>query len=361
MRMKYEKVLKPWIFQVNNRMLEKTCQPKTHLMFLKTHKTASSTVLNILYRFGDARNLTFALPYQYYFGYPYLFKATMVKSYSPEKAQKFHILCHHMRFYKPQVEKVMPNGTFYVSILRNPVTLMESSFTYYKGSCSVFRKVNSLTQFLADPWKYYSPDGHDNQYARNTMWFDFGFDNNANDTEEYVDFVINEIENTFHLILISEYFDESMVLLKDALCWEFDDVVSFKLNVRNKVTVRSLSEVDVKRIKAWNSLDWRLYLHFNQTFWQKVEQYGRKRMADDVLVLQRAGKELGDLCLNGSRPVDTSQIQDKKLKPYQQGNARIMGYNLNTNLDESTWEKCIRMVTPELQYKDRLDAKLFPP
>lgn len=252
----------------------------------------------------------------------------------------------------------MPSGTFYVSILRNPVTLMESSFAYFKDSTVAFNKVGSLEQFLADPWKYYSPDSHNSQLARNVMWFDFGFDHNANDTGDYVDLAINEIGDTFPLILISEYFDESMVLLKDALCWELDDVVSFKLNVRSNVTVRSLSEADAERIKAWNSLDWRLYLHFNQTFWQRVRQYGRKRMADDVLALQRAREELSQLCLNRSRLVDTSQIQDRRLRPYQQGNFQIMGYNLNSNLSDSTRERCLRMVMPELQYKDLLDAQL---
>ncbi|XP_078390029.1 galactose-3-O-sulfotransferase 2-like [Cetorhinus maximus] len=338
----------------------KPCQSKTHVMFLKTHKTASSTILNILYRFGEARNLTFALPNSYQFGYPYLFSTRKIKYYSSIKMQEYHIICNHMRFFRPQVEKVMSKGTFYFSILRNPVTLAESAFTYYKGSSTAFKKVESLEQFLSAPWKYYAARDRGNQYARNLMWFDFGFDHNANDTKDYVDLVLKEIGGTFHLILLSEYFDESMVLLKDALCWEFDDVVSFKLNFRSNVTVRKLSDETVGRVKAWNSLDWQLYLHFNRTFWQRVEEYGWQRMRNDVLLLQEKRKRLMDLCLQGSSPVEASQIQDKNIKPFQYGRAQIMGYNLNPNLDNSSREKCLRMVMPELQYKDLLDAKLFP-
>ena len=36
------------------------------------------------------------------------------------------------------------------------------------------------------------------------------------------------------MVLIMEYFDESLVLLKRELCWELDDVVYFKLNQRSK-------------------------------------------------------------------------------------------------------------------------------
>ena len=32
---------------------------------------------------------------------------------------------------------------------------------------------------------------------------------------------IEEMEDTFHLVMVAERWDESMVLLKDLLCWEF--------------------------------------------------------------------------------------------------------------------------------------------
>ncbi|XP_072905028.1 galactose-3-O-sulfotransferase 4 isoform X2 [Hemitrygon akajei] len=352
--------LQPWIFPLNSHMdgtLEKSCQPKTHVMFLKTHKTASSTILNILYRFGEARDLTFALPTSYQFGYPSFFNTKMVKSYNPNNSQEYHIICNHMRFYQPQIEKLMPPGTFYFSILRDPVTLAESSFNYYKEA---FLKVCSLEQFLAEPWRYYTPSAFSSHYAKNPMWFDFGFNHNTNNTEDYVESVLSEIRGMFHLILISEYFDESMVLLKDALCWELNDVVSFRLNARSQDSVKVLSRVDADRIRAWNSLDWNLYLHFNKTFWRKVERYGRKRMADDMLVLQQTRKKMEELCLEGGRPVNTRQIRDKRLKPLQYRGAQIVGYNLNPELDGDTKETCLRMVMPELQYKDLLDAKFFP-
>ena len=42
----------------------------TKVIFLKTHKTASSTVQNMLFRFGEKQNLNFALPKDN--GYRYL-------------------------------------------------------------------------------------------------------------------------------------------------------------------------------------------------------------------------------------------------------------------------------------------------
>lgn len=80
-----------------------SCQPHTHIMFLKTHKTASSTVLNMLYRFGEERDLHFALPLGYQLGYPLTFNAHRVKGYKGPRVVEFHIMGNHMRFHKTEV------------------------------------------------------------------------------------------------------------------------------------------------------------------------------------------------------------------------------------------------------------------
>lgn len=83
----------------------KTCKPKTDIVFLKVHKSASSTVMNILFRFGETHNLTFAFPrgggFQLF--YPYHFLARFVHGFSPRSPRRFNILCHHMRFLQPEV------------------------------------------------------------------------------------------------------------------------------------------------------------------------------------------------------------------------------------------------------------------
>lgn len=88
----------------------KTCKPKTDIVFLKVHKSASSTVMNILFRFGEMHNLTFAFPqgggFQLY--YPHHFLAKFVQGFSPLRPRRFNILCHHMRFLQPEVRAQLP-------------------------------------------------------------------------------------------------------------------------------------------------------------------------------------------------------------------------------------------------------------
>ncbi|XP_018557214.1 galactose-3-O-sulfotransferase 2 isoform X2 [Lates calcarifer] len=351
---------------INSIHSKATCHPKSHIVFLKTHKTASSTILNILYRYGESRNLTFALPLNKHsqLFYPFFFASHFVEGVSSRSVKEFHIMCNHMRFRKSEVAKVMPEDTFYFSILRHPVAMMESIFIYYK-SIPAFHKTHSLDDFLDNSWRNYNSSVTNNHYAHNILAFDFGFDNNvaadAEDLEERASIAIAAIEQDFHLILISEYFDESMILLKHALCWSLENVVSFKLNSRSERTRHPLLPNTAEKIKKWNALDWRIYLHFNTTFWYKVDSLvGQEQMRKEVSQLRELQVKLANTCLKDGGAVDPSQIKDAGLKPFQYGAAVIQGYNLNPHIDRETKAKCERLITPELQYTDRMYTQQFP-
>ncbi|NXN06806.1 G3ST2 sulfotransferase, partial [Indicator maculatus] len=336
--------------------------PKTDIVFLKVHKSASSTVMNILFRFGETHNLTFAFPIgggnQLF--YPQHFLARFVQGFSPRRPRRFNILCHHMRFLQPEVQKVVSLSAVYFSILRNPVQLMESSFVYYKGT-SAFSRAHSLEEFLRHPYLYYDPASKDSHYARNLMTFDFGFNPNGEVSAKRVQLMLEAIEASFDLLLISEYFDESMVLLKEMLCWDLDSVVSFPLNSRDSSTKSPLPDTIVEKIKNWNRLDWEIYSHFNRTFWERIDRdIGRERMQQEVTALRERQAELARICLQGTGSVAPKDIKDSSLRPLQHGSAKILGYNLKQGLDAETERMCRRLVTPELQYSSALYKKQFP-
>uniref|UniRef100_A0A2K6GM80 Galactose-3-O-sulfotransferase 2 n=1 Tax=Propithecus coquereli TaxID=379532 RepID=A0A2K6GM80_PROCO len=341
--------------------------PVTNIMFLKTHKTASSTVLNILYRFAETHNLSAALPTgsSFHLGYPWLFLARYVEGASQNSIgppRRFNIMCNHLRFNLPEVQKVMPKDTFYFSILRNPVSQLESSFIYYKNYAPAFRHVESLDAFLAAPLAYYDASaGLDNVYARNNMWFDFGFDHNAPAEESYVRARLADVERRFQLLLIAEHFDESMVLLRHRLRWQLDDVVAFRLNARSARSVTSLAPESRERAKRWCALDWRLYQHFNRSFWAQLHaELGPSQLRREVALLRARRQELAALCLEDVAPKNKMQITDRRLRPYQSGKADILGYNLRQDLDSATLRTCQRMVLPEIQYMAHLYSLQFP-
>lgn len=261
----------------------------------------------------------------------------------------------------------MPKDTFYFTIMRNPVSLMESSFSYYKA-LDIFANAYSLEHYLRNPNKYYNQTSINCGYGKNIMAFDLGLDQNEPETPKHFELAQKTIETIFDLVLITEYFDESLILLKDALCWSFDDVLSFPLNSRNDTSRKALSEETQEKIKTWNQLDWQLYVYFNKSFWKMVDTFGRDRMQSEVQELRRRRAALAEICLQGQ--VDPTKIKDNLLKPFQAGLARILGYNLKPGLQKAERLLCRRLVTPEIPYtillsnkqnqQDKLEAKEPP-
>ncbi|XP_038145908.1 galactosylceramide sulfotransferase [Cyprinodon tularosa] len=338
------------------------CSPKVDIMFMKTHKTASSTFLNILFRFGEKHRLQFAFPdSRNDFFYPSFFQRSQVKDYKPGMC--FNIICNHMRFNAAEIEKLLPLDTTYITILRDPAELFESSFHYFGRLAPFTWKIpgdNKLKEFLLDPHSYFDLEGYNSFYLKNLLFFDFGQDNTLEPEDPRVEEGIRLISKRFHLVMLVEHFEESLILLKDALCWDMDDLLFFKLNARKGSTVSKLTPELRARALKWNAIDWKLYQHFNQTFWKRVDAYGRLRMAKDVAELRRRNKEMASICIEGGHAVDSSSIQETDMQPWQPiGEKSIMGYNLKKNVDKAHQKLCRKMLTPELQYLTELGVNLW--
>ena len=109
------------------------------------------------------------------------------------------------------------------------------------------------------------------------------------------------------LVLINEYWDESMVLLKRAMCWELDDVVYVSLKAAGVGTPkgsraessggrlnRLLPPNVTRTLDRLLALDWALYRHFNRTFWTRID--AEPGFYDEVAELRRRLGQVGVLC-----------------------------------------------------------------
>ena len=127
------------------------CHPKNHIMFLKTHKTGSSSVQNIFLRYGDDHNLFFALPKpDNYIGHPTRFNRRLLLDPNLLKSRynvTYSMIVHHLRFNYKELNEIMPKDTFYVTILRDPVKLYESLFTYFDFAQMILGKNVTLSDF----------------------------------------------------------------------------------------------------------------------------------------------------------------------------------------------------------------------
>ncbi|PIK34642.1 putative galactosylceramide sulfotransferase-like [Apostichopus japonicus] len=195
------------------------------------------------------------------------------------------------------MSSVMPKDTIWTTIIRDPVDMFESTF-YYRSLGGSFKigTRDPLATFAGNPSYYINKYGH-LTLARDPMMFDLGLTNDQKGNVKAIEKLISHLDDSFDLVLITEYFEESLILLRDLMCWQTDDIVSFVVNARAKSSVHEIRKDVRRRLWEWNSGDAMLYDHFNKTFWRKVEAYGVEKMRKEVVLLKARNRELNDKCI----------------------------------------------------------------
>ena len=103
----------------------------TSVALLKVHKAGSSTVANILYRFGIRRGLSFVMTKRSHLFWPDTIDDTSKAFYPPCKQNKYDILNIHSRYNGRDVlTKYMHKDTYVIATLRHPMDQMISALNY---------------------------------------------------------------------------------------------------------------------------------------------------------------------------------------------------------------------------------------
>ena len=212
--------------------------------------------------------------------------------FRPSKTGGYNVLCEHTILTLPLMTDIMPRDTAFVTSVREPMAYLKSALNYYKVydvasiNCS-----DPFTEFLRDPAKYdsiFKTRGRPRKcvparlsVTKNSMAFDLGFstgyrkgtvDQTKNST--FIDEWVHNLDNIFDIVLIVEYFQESIVLMRRTFGWNIKDVIYIR---RNSGAVKAVELVDtqlVRTYKTWSRVDYRLYNHFNRTLWRKIADEG---------------------------------------------------------------------------------------
>ncbi len=241
----------------------------------------------------------------------------------------------------------LPSDTKYITILRNPGTQYESLYNYYKHAG---RYGVTLEQFLTNPSSYFTKEPQGTHIVgRNSMLFDLGLDARYMEgTNHKVTNYIQMLDRKFDLVIIAEYFAESLILLKDLLCWTMDDIVYLNQNARAGSSVMKVTNSMQQDILKWNSADTQLYRHFNQTLWRKIEAYGLEKLKQEVAILKSENAALSKDCV-----ASTMSKGDPRMW-YPPG-VKMESFKVNPNAKNKVL--CERITRPELTYMKLLADK----
>ena len=287
------------------------CVAKKTIALLKVHKAASTTICNILQRYGFYRHLLFALPAvsDYALGWPRVFSPTFILNIP--KGENYSILANHAVYSKAAFESTMPSGTMYVGILREPFSQFLSAFQYYgaRDALSVHgnNSVEKIQRFLEQPQVYMRrvaayDKARGFYHLQNHQARDFGLNESDFDSISNIKKFISHIDENFHLILMKEHLDMSVILLRRLMCWKIQDVIYLPVlpveqrASKPRVDVGLFAEQDKSRHLQWSRADYEMYLYFNKTFWKRVKEQASGFIKEvDYFIGIR--KKIGDFCL----------------------------------------------------------------
>ncbi|XP_059468488.1 galactosylceramide sulfotransferase-like isoform X2 [Neocloeon triangulifer] len=329
--------------RMSSRMLP-MCLPQTKVGFLKMHKCASSTVQNILFRYGESHDLNFVLPgSNNYLGKEAPFNRTQIAKV-PWRGIGYDMFAVHTVWSTPEVRALLGPAATFVTIVRDPVDLFESLYTYarwehlFKMSLPRFARAVSLNttrsqDFLTVGAGY---SGH------NQMLHDFGLPERDSYSEEKVKQKISEIEQDFDLIMVAEELEASLVLLSELLCWPLDAMVALPVNVRFPQYKRPLDEQTRALLRDWLWADQMLYEHFWHLFQKRKLEFGAERLQENIAKLQRLNYEAREVC------GVSENYFDNLTGVFKPSSNLVKGYDVNNRT------RCVNMARSELSYIDIL-------
>lgn len=323
------------------------CSKKTNVAFLKVHKAGSTTVMNIFIRFALRNDLNMVLPRRSngsgfnYLGYG---KTIDRKNIIPLPGNEtYNILCNHVVYNKEAFDFVMPSDSVYVAIMREPKSHFISAASYY-GFIPVLKKVfpelrNASAGILLDRFlREFSRRGDNANrglaYVNNRQSFDFGIPQTMFRNKLDISSYIQKLDREFPLVMIMEYFDESLVLMKRLLCWDLQEILYVPLNINKgkKKNPVQLPESSEKFLHFFDYADFQMYDHFQKRFKDQVKLQGPD-FHDEVNTFKDIKDQVTKFCQ--SKPLSNRSLTVGPTK-----------WNSKYNL---TSEDCKEMMLPELQ------------
>ena len=243
-----------------------------------------------------------------------LMEATLNKSTDPSSL-KFDMFMEHILYNEEFVTKYLPpSDTFYLSSLRKPWERLESHLQYFYRQSNLKMNLGLSTKekltysaqiiskVLTGENKEFIEKVSGKNYsiftARNSQLLQHGFPPEKQDNSTYIRQFIDNLD--FDFVLITEYFDECLVLLKRKLCWGLEDILYVKLRNRKQYefqpdnTKKDLIDKLELAYRKWSQGDYILYDKMTLKFHQ--EYRAQKNIKDEVKNFKNVQRKVNAFC-----------------------------------------------------------------
>ncbi|XP_077991545.1 galactosylceramide sulfotransferase-like [Glandiceps talaboti] len=275
---------------------ESTCQSLKNIVFIKTAKTGGSTMSTIIYRYGLKHDLTVATDpnqdslihedetRQHY----------IIQTYNCSDFPGYNIMASHIFYNRPAMEEIVQNAK-YVTIIRSPLTRLKSSF-YFSGKDTPFHNAsNPFGEYVKQQYDKFMTAQIVHDFRAYIPRFRLPV---TNDPAKLMP-ELERLDSELDLVMITEYYDESLILLKKLMCWEFEDIVYAVSMKAHTIYQPPITPQMADMITEMSLRDIQFYNYFNETFWKKVNNYDGD-FSSDLETFRNLKEDIGSKCYYGN-------------------------------------------------------------
>ncbi|XP_063688821.1 galactosylceramide sulfotransferase-like [Bolinopsis microptera] len=291
---------------------------KKNLMFIRTHKCGTSTLVDVFYLRGVRKRLNF-------FMVPYERDINTLDYRSllpPRPGSVYNMQCRHIIFQPDAEHTIMPKETsLYSTIVRSPVSQFKSAFSFFRnefkmrlkyGDLSIDALIGHYLDKISEPTEYTAPaiSLSINSVAKDLGWDAFNRRMMESTLQEKINAFIEHLDQEMDFVMITDRMDESLIILKEYLGWNMTDIMYLNYNVSPKPKV-TLSEETKARILKYQVIDAQIFDHFNKTFELHLHRVGREKVASQVNEFVEMRESFENKCLNKNKTVSNPNASIK--------------------------------------------------
>jgi len=262
-------------YSLNNGEMENS--EKKNFVFIKTMKCATETLARILRRNCLLKDLNAMMPRDehFYFSWPYF----MDDSDYRLSDRPFQGLIDHAVYNKTIMNSYFPpRTTHYITIIRDPLKQFVSAFNYFMiEKISGIHSRRPISEYLQNI-EYYEniytspnakgrlcmPNGFSvtKNLIAHCLGMPLGFPKNRTDISTNLPAIVKyilEVDSEFSLVMIVDYFHESLILLKRLMKWTMKDII-YKHRLKQANFRYFIKQLDKELIYMYQLI--KLYIYF---------------------------------------------------------------------------------------------------
>lgn len=359
-------------------VVSNTKNPVKNIYYIKVHKTGSTTMQNILLRFGFDNELVFA-SFNCLHGMAFPNTAEAKYLIPAPQHKKFNIQAEHARFDPKAFTSYMDPKTQIIGQIRHPLKYLSSVFG--------FESLHSKFHMASDPHTLYkfleNPDQYDRRgiwssgsnqclpkvtpsYTKNSMAFHFGYSNQRNQSEASIKKFLDMLDKNVHLVLVLEKFDESLLVLKRKFDWNISNILylpigSLKFHRKHEYKTDINNNYLIDLHKKWAAVDYALYEHFDNKLTNILKEQNSD-FAEELEYFKTLIRKVKTFCM--------SMCSERKYF-HGQNNVQAAKDELSATrllVKKSNWNEefavthldCVKMVLGTVEYQQAIIAYQYP-